>query len=433
MARTRSIVVILAAVLAVLSAAMPSTALASRVVDWRQFHGHQSHRGFNRFEQRVGENNVFNLSLSWIGNGATFDPDLVFKSSPVVVDGFVYFGTDQGQLLAFRDDCPSSECFPAWEVDLPEAIYNTPAVAGGVLYVGTASPLGKLYAFDVQACAEGSCDPLWTANVAIGESSPTAANGVVYVGSQFNGVYAFSASGCGHATCDPLWVGETGGYVINSPAVAGGVVYAGGEDDKLYAFDAAGCREATCAPLWTGPVSGPIYASSPAVANGRVYVASFQAFPNSFLYAFDAAGCGQSVCDPLWRGTGGHYLNSSPAVAYGSVYIGSGDGTLRVYPAAGCGRSNCPPSWTGQPAGSSATMESAPMVANGVVYVGENNDRIYAFAARGCGNQFCDKLWEFITQDPLVNSSPAMVNGTLYVSGTNFGSVPELYVFELVG
>src|SRR6266540_3891354 len=86
-----------------------------------------------------------------------------------------------------------------------------------------------------------------------------------------------------------------------------------------------------------------------------------------------------------------------------------------------------------QPAGSSATMESAPMVANGVVYVGENNDRIYAFAARGCGSQLCDKVWEFITQDPLVNSSPAMVNGTLYVSGTNFGAVPELYVFELVG
>jgi outer membrane protein assembly factor BamB len=73
------------------------------------------------------------------------------------------------------------------------------------------------------------------------------------------------------------------------------------------------------------------------------------------------------------------------------------------------------------------------MVANGVVYVGENNDRIYAFPARGCGHRFCDQLWEFITQDPLVNSSPVMVNGTLYVSGTNFGSVPELYVFELAG
>jgi outer membrane protein assembly factor BamB len=82
-------------------------------------------------------------------------------------------------------------------------------------------------------------------------------------------------------------------------------------------------------------------------------------------------------------------------------------------------------------AGPVATMESPPMVANHVVYVGENNNRVYAFPADGCGNGTCSKLWEFITQDPLVNSSPAMVNGTLYVSGTNFGAVPQLYVFEL--
>jgi outer membrane protein assembly factor BamB len=78
-------------------------------------------------------------------------------------------------------------------------------------------------------------------------------------------------------------------------------------------------------------------------------------------------------------------------------------------------------------------MESAPMVANGVVYVGENNNRVYAFPAHGCGQSVCDQLWEFITQDPLVNSSPVLVNGTLYVTGTNFGSVPELYVFQLPG
>jgi hypothetical protein len=36
-----------------------------------------------------------------------------------------------------------------------------------------------------------------------------------------------------------------------------------------------------------------------------------------------------------------------------------------------------------------------------------------------------------ITQDPIVNSSPVMVNGTLYVGGTNFGFVPDLYVFTL--
>ncbi|CAN5359729.1 hypothetical protein BH20ACT24_BH20ACT24_20190 [soil metagenome] len=430
MTRPRWIIVSVTAAIAVVSVPLPSMARSPREVDWRQFHGHRTHRGFNAFERRVGEDNVFNLSLSWIGNGAGGDADLVFKSSPVVVDGFVYFGTDQGQLLAFRDTCPSSECLPVWRVDLPEAIYNTPAVVGGVLYVGTASPLGKLYAFDVDACARGSCEPLWTGDVGVGESSPTVANGVVYVGSQFDGVYAFSASGCGQATCDPLWVGETGGYVINSPAVAGGFVYAGGADEKLYAFDAAGCGGSTCSPIWTGPVSGPIYASSPAVANGIVYVASFHAAPNSYLYAFDADGCGGSVCQPLWRGAGGQYLNSSPAVAYGSVYIGSGDGTMLVYSAAGCGRPICQPLWLGFAC--CATMESAPMVANGVVYVGENNNRVYAFPAHGCGGSVCDPLWQFITQDPLVASSPALVNGTLYVSGTNFSTVPELYVFELV-
>ncbi len=82
-------------------------------------------------------------------------------------------------------------------------------------------------------------------------------------------------------------------------------------------------------------------------------------------------------------------------------------------------------------AGSVAAMNSAPTEANGVVYVGENNQRVYAFPAKGCGQTLCDKLWEFITQDPIVNSSPVMLNGILYLSGTNFGSAPELYVFEL--
>ena len=71
------------------------------------------------------------------------------------------------------------------------------------------------------------------------------------------------------------------------------------------------------------------------------------------------------------------------------------------------------------------------MVANGVVYVGENNGRVYAFDAKGCGHFVCSRVWEHITQDPLVNSSPVMVNGTLYVSGTNFSETPELYVFKL--
>ena len=53
-----------------------------------------------------------------------------------------------------------------------------------MLYIGTASPLGNFYAFDVEACAAGSCEPLWKSKMAVGDSSPTVSHGVVYVGSQ---------------------------------------------------------------------------------------------------------------------------------------------------------------------------------------------------------------------------------------------------------
>ena len=73
------------------------------------------------------------------------------------------------------------------------------------------------------------------------------------------------------------------------------------------------------------------------------------------------------------------------------------------------------------------------MVANGVVYVGENNSDVAAFDARGCGQDVCEPLWQFNTQGSIVNSSPVMVNGTLYVAGSNFGITPNLYVFKVPG
>src|ERR1035437_3656565 len=68
------------------------------------------------------------------------------------------------------------------------------------------------------------------------------------------------------------WTGTTGGSIYSSPAVANGVVYVGSSDHKLYAY-AVGCASGggTCSPLWTATTGGSIY-SSPAVANSVVYV-----------------------------------------------------------------------------------------------------------------------------------------------------------------
>ena len=109
------------------------------------------------------------------------------------------------------------------------------------------------------------------------------------MGSWDGRLYAFDANHCAAArVCGPTWVGNTGGPVTSSPTVANGVVYVGSSDGRLYAFQASGCNApgGSCAPMWRAFTSGPV-SSSPAVASGLVYVGS----ENRRLYAFDATGC----------------------------------------------------------------------------------------------------------------------------------------------
>jgi PQQ-like domain len=111
----------------------------------------------------------------------------------------------------------------------------------------------------------------------------------------------------------PNWMYPTGS-TGSSPAVANGVVYVSSNDGKLYAFDAH-CKN-VCQPLWSYTTGG-IIDSSPAVANGVVYIGS----NDGKLYAFDAH-C-KNVCQPLWSYFIGGIVGSSPVVANGVVYIGS--------------------------------------------------------------------------------------------------------------
>jgi outer membrane protein assembly factor BamB len=117
-----------------------------------------------------------------------------------------------------------------------------------------------------------SLDQAWSAATGIAIfSSPAVANGVVYVGSYDHNLYAFNAQ-----TGAQLWSTPTGASISSSPAVADGVVYVGSEDDSLYAFNAQ-----TGTQLWSTPTGSYIY-SSPAVANGMVYVGS----EDDHLYAY---------------------------------------------------------------------------------------------------------------------------------------------------
>jgi PQQ-like domain len=241
-------------------------------------------------------------------------------------------------------------CVPLWTTTtLPVSSGNSgsPTVAGGVLYIAN----GTLYAFDA-AGSDGCtgtpkiCAPTWTA-VTPGSptgSPPAVAGGMVYVGTSA-GLDAFDASGTRNCssgvtpeTCSPLWTAAIGG-VGGSPAVAHGIVYAVSQTGLLYAVGAAGstnCQGAgtvkTCTPLWTSAAlaSGDLASPSPAVANGVVYASS----NSGGTYGYDAAGslqCAASASASASASAAGSGLTKTCAALWSSPVIGlSGDGSPAV-------------------------------------------------------------------------------------------------------
>jgi outer membrane protein assembly factor BamB len=77
-------------------------------------------------------------------------------------------------------------------------------------------------------------------------------------------------------TGKPRWTFSTGNRIYSSPTVANGIVFISSQDHKLYALDS---KSGTL--LWTY-TTGDAIDSSPAVVNGVVDVGSF----DGKVYAF---------------------------------------------------------------------------------------------------------------------------------------------------
>ncbi len=280
-------------------------------------------------------------------------------------------------------------------------------------------------------------------------SAPLIANGVLYVDT--GKLYAFDATGatkCSTApvTCTPLWTAPTAYF--DGMTIANGDVYVT-DGEGVQAFDAAGSKNCSgtpkvCAPLWTAATSNSPTYSAPAVANGTVYVGSW----NSKLYAFNAAGstnCSTSAtgktCRPLWTATTPTSIGGTPAVANGVVYTVSGNGTLSAFNAAGSTNCSgtvtaktCTPLWRSAPGTSGYATSSSPAVANGVVYFSSTNGGTYGYDAAGSLNcsvsgtaKTCSPLWGAVTSFT-GGGSPAIVNGVLYINVSGNGTI---YAYSL--
>jgi outer membrane protein assembly factor BamB len=203
-------------------------------------------------------------------NQTVADPFDVFLSSPVVVQGAVYFGSGDGHLYAV--DAASGDL--RWKFQTGDVVHASPAFADGVLYFGS----WDSYFYAVEA--------------ATGKEK-----------------WRF------HGGEDPVLHNQVG--FQSSPAVANGVVYTGCRDSQLHALDAATGKE-----KWHFDNALSWVISSPAVSDGRVFFAT----SDSSLYHVVDALTGK----PILRQQDKAYIFSSPAIAGDVVFIGVLNGTLHA-------------------------------------------------------------------------------------------------------
>ena len=220
-------------------------------------------------------------------------------SSAAIVDGVVYVGAFNGDLVAV--DFATGKLRWKYEAGSPIG-ESSPAVSGGTVFVGDSSGI-----FHAVRTRDGS--KLWTFKTQSEiKSSPVVVGAVVLIGSYDGFLYALDA-----ATGALKWKFETDGPVHATPAVHNGVVILAGCDESLRAFNVADGKE-----LYR-IVAGANTAASPVIDGDRAYVGTF----NNEVLAFDLRA--RKI---VWR-----YENterqfpfySSAALTGGRVIVGSRD------------------------------------------------------------------------------------------------------------
>jgi outer membrane protein assembly factor BamB len=244
------------------------------------------------------------------------------------------------------------------------------------------------------------------------ESSPAVIDGVVYVGCDDTSIYALN-----DANGQLIWGGKggSGAPIISSPSVVDGVVYFGGSGELVGLKDGVVVIDATS----TANLYGSLVNSSPAVVNGTIYYGTYIGTVQALNISRASLGGGAQF---VWTYSFGEYLqvDSSPAVVNGVVYIGAEDTYVNQTSVEGVGAINSANGvyalnatngdqlWNFTDGGYS--IDSSPAVVNGVVYVGSYDGDVYALnAANGV------KLWNYTTGN-YVDSSPAVANGVVYIS-----------------
>lgn len=281
----------------------------------------------------------------------------------------------------------SSNLTVAWNYTTAGAVISSPSIVDGIVYVGSQDTY--LYALDASS---GALVWKFKTNDYI-VSSPAVADGKVFTGGDDDYVYCLDA-----LTGEMKWktfvngdIEYTYGSLVlkSSPAVSDGIVYIGSLDGYFYALDADSGNI-----VWSYNTDGYIL-SSPAVADGAVYFTS-EAPGTGVLYKLDAATGNMLWAVPIeyeYQFTGGTEMIGSPSVADGMVFVPS---DLRTYYAVNAQTGEIV--WTFREPDAAEFIVSCPLYVDGDLYIINKYSITTLNAATGEVN------WSFFTGDELYTS-----------------------------
>ena len=239
-------------------------------------------------------------------------------SAGAVADSTLYVGTVEGEIRAVDLNADAEgRSRTLWSCGLrggdeSTAIYGTPHIVGGSLYV--AGYDGRLYTLSLDT-GELSCDERVVQDYRVGQpdapivGGPTVVDDLVLVGSSDGKLYALDA-----ADGFEEWSFTTQDKIWSTPVVSNGVAYLGSLDQHLYALNIEDGSE-----RWRFPAKGAI-ATTPLVARGRIHFGAF----DSVFYAVNVESGRESW---RFRGSDGWYWGA-PVATETAIYVPSLDGKL---------------------------------------------------------------------------------------------------------
>ena len=321
-------------------------------------------------------------------------------SSPVIVDGISYVGSEDSNFYAIR--ATTGEL--SWKFHTLGAVSSSPAVYNQMVYFTSYD--GFCYAVDEKTGKEiwkfktggekkvGAVN-LWTmkpANMYMEDlwdfflSSPVVDpnnGGTLYFGSSDGNLYAVNAG-----NGDLKWKFKTDGIIHTSPALYHGTVFFGSWDTYLYAVDAQTGKEKWKFKTKEQPVYHVLEGiqSSPTVSDSLVYFGA----RDGFFYALSintGALAWNFPADNSW-------VLTTAAIKDSTVYFGTSDTYLMLALDARTGKKKYSMKAKGY-------LYSSPAIAGETIYYGDFTGNLYALDLNSGG-----KSWQtFSTEGRKVNAA----------------------------